>query len=580
MGSKRKASAPKKLKEPPLERARSGGNLTLREWVALLADAKAGSLQPTVKGGAPPETSKRRGTADDGTKAAQQYRARFLAWDAGRLQPPEPCDSLPAAELPGAEARRYAGHLSPAEMAAEKSKFIDQARRSAEEAVNLGECEEHSTLLQYAALRAAAWLEQNMPVEYAAELTYTDDDGLGRERVLELHGPVGFIREYMHINDPQFFTCLALSTAESYVVHACFMYKLMVATYATNIESFAELHGLPYVPFRGEFQRAADGMSSFIMTLNGHFQAFYPSALLASEDIGRFYLCETGRGFMQLLKAAGMPQSLTAAVTFHNDLQRVPASTRQLVTGLDGIERSKKTATLYRRGMENKATEEPCGLLATLAHQEHLVRLVFCRGLGARQERVWAYGEPASYYTKRRLFCPPDEQQRLLRDVLDECLQPARVAEIMDANPTLPYVEQEFHVSSHLQNVWANSASIFRVFKQVYQLQGGDLSEEQLKAIKSESNRGMNRDVHVKLARARYDLAVAVQRLAIAAREGRVGLTYSSTPKLTALLAEVKMLRLGVRVANSCSRGGECRLQKRCCVSRVTGMGMGMDIWT
>ena len=158
MGSKRKASAPKKLKETPLERARSGKSLTLREWPALLADAKAGSLQPTVKGGAPPETSKRRGTADDGTKAAQQYRARFLAWDAGSLPPPEPRDSLPAAELPDAEARRYAGHLSPAEMAAEKSKFIDQARRSAEEAVNLGECEEQSTLLRHAALRAAAWL--------------------------------------------------------------------------------------------------------------------------------------------------------------------------------------------------------------------------------------------------------------------------------------------------------------------------------------------------------------------------------------------------------------------------------------
>ena len=170
VGNKRKASAPKKLKAPPLERARSGKNLILSEWLALLADAKAGTIQPIVKGGAPPETSKRCGTADDGTKAAVQYSVRFLAWDAGHPRPAEPRSNVPAAELPSAKARLYAAHLSSSEKDAEKSKFIDQARRSAEEAVNLGKSVEHSAHLQRAALEVTAWLGQNMSPEYAAGL--------------------------------------------------------------------------------------------------------------------------------------------------------------------------------------------------------------------------------------------------------------------------------------------------------------------------------------------------------------------------------------------------------------------------
>ena len=306
------------------------------------------------------------------------------------------------------------------------------------------------------------------------------------------------------------------------------------------------------------------------MNLNGHFQAFYPTALLASEDIGLFHLCETGHGFMQLLKAAGMPQSLADTVTFHSDLQRVPADTRQLVTEPDGSQRSKRTATHYRRAMEEKAAKEPFEQLAELAHAEQLVRLVFCRGCGARQENVWAYGAPSSYFSESRLRCTPDEQQRMLQGMLNECFAPSRVAEITAANnPTLPFVEQKFHVSLHLQNVWQNASAIYRVFTEVYRLENDDLNEEQLEAIKHASNHNMNQGVHAKLARARYDLAVAVQRLAIAAQGSRVGLTYNSTPKLTVLLTLVKMLRQGLNVANSCSRGDECRLQKRCCVSRA-----------
>ena len=557
-GCKRKAPGPKTPKAPPLVRARSGGKLTREDWLKLLSAIAAGQLRATTEGAAMPRTEAVRGKADDGTTPAMQYCARFKAWDAGLPEPAEPRFNLPASELPAATSHVYTGHLSDSERSECKAQFLEQARRSAEEAFDLGKSEQHSALLRAAALDGVEWLEKNMSDEYAAELAHTDKDGTGRERVRQLHSPAEFIREYVRAIDPQYFESLGLSPEESYAAHAHVVYELMLATYETNLEMQAQLHGLPYVPFRGAFLRV-DGLT-IIINEAGHFQAYYSSDLLASEDIAQLKKCQTGVGMYELFKAGGQELSLVANATVHTDLWRAAADTRKLCTDAGGVERSKRTATAWRLAMEN-GEPEPYPNIARLAHTEQAWRLLLFSGYGATQENVRSYGDPSNRYTEGRLRIPPAEQQDMLQTVLRKVLSPDRFETVMAANSTLPSIEQNFFQSIHLQNVYASGAAIFEVHRKVYMLKTPGLTAEQLESIRHECNLGMNKDVSARLLRARADLAIAEQWALLALAKVCTGQpsgsgSYMSTRALEAALAELQLRLKSEHMANSQSRGG------------------------
>ena len=165
---------------------------------------------------------------------------------------------LPAALLPDATSTVYISHLGADERALCKATFVASARREAEMATNLAERPRHDVLLRRAALAACDYIDEHMSLDFSAELMHTYEDGTGRERVRELHSPIGFIREYMRADDPQFYGELGLTWEESDALHAAILYELMIATYDTNFEMHAQLHGLPYVPFRGVFLRVGD----------------------------------------------------------------------------------------------------------------------------------------------------------------------------------------------------------------------------------------------------------------------------------------------------------------------------------
>ena len=251
-------SAASAVKATPLERARAGGKLTLVEWLDLLASAASGELLPAIAGGAAPRISKQHKASANGIKPAEQYCVRFKAWDAGGPPPAEPPMRLPAAQLPDATSTVYISHLGADERALCKATFVASARREAEMATNLAERPRHDVLLRRAALAACDYIDEHMSLDFSAELMHTDEDGTGRERVRELHSPIGFIREYMRADDPQFYGELGLTWEESDALHAAILYELMIATYDTNFEMHAQLHGLPYVPFRGVFLRVGD----------------------------------------------------------------------------------------------------------------------------------------------------------------------------------------------------------------------------------------------------------------------------------------------------------------------------------
>jgi len=559
-GKTSKSSRSNVPKAPPLQRARSGGKLTHPEWLELLRKIEAGELRATTEGGAMPRTTALRGTADLGMTPAMQYAARFKAWDAGHPAPAEPSFNSPVAALPPAKSRLYTTHLSGHELDERKVRFVARARDAAEAGTDLGQTAEHSALLQQVARDGVAYIEANMSPRYAAELEHTDEDGTGRERVRQLSSPADFVRDYALDIDPQFFESLGLSAEESYTAHAYVLRKLMLATYATNFEMQRELDGLPYVPFRGVFSKV--GGSTFIINEAGHFQAYYSSDLLASEDIAKLDKCETGRGLNQLYAAAGQAPGIAANATVVTDLWRAAADTR--VVGADGL--SRRTVTPWRRAMV-EGGPEPYPQIAQLARMEHACRLLLFLGLGANEERIRAYGEPSSRYTESRLRIPPAEQQDMLSTLLKEVLTSERHAVVVAASPTsLPYVEQTFFRCSHLQNVWANAANIFEVHLKVYMIKGsGELTAEQLERIRHESNAAMGKDVDARLLRARADLAIAEHRFVLALANVRAGPqsprgNHAPTAEFESTLVELVMRRQAELLASSRRRGGVCSI--------------------
>lgn len=113
--------------------------------------------------------------------------------------------TLPAAGQPApttATACVYISHLSIDERTARKASFIASVRDQITEAVELSSRPHLNSLLGHTALRVVEWLEENMHVDFAAELMHTEDDGKGRERVRELHSPIGFIRDYIRAARP------------------------------------------------------------------------------------------------------------------------------------------------------------------------------------------------------------------------------------------------------------------------------------------------------------------------------------------------------------------------------------------
>ena len=575
-GSTGRRSSAQPTPKELLERALGDGGLTQKGWLELLHAAKVGDIEPSVAGGAAPSTTKQHGTSANGTKASEQYRIRFHAWHQGLPAPAEPPSQLPASQLPPATSCVYISHLSVDERAACKVSFIALVRDQIAETVELSSRPHLNSLLRHAALFVVEWLEENMHVNYAAELMHTDDDGKGRERVRGLHSPIGFIREYIRADDPQFFAELDLTQEESDGLMVAILLELMIATFETNFETHRLLCGLPYVPFRGVLVRRGD----LIIMINesGHFQAYYADKL-ASEDMAWFHKCETGRGLNQLYKAGGQQPGIVNNATVALDLWRAPADTRKMHQGPgDSVERSYKTATPYRRAMEAGAQEEPFPSIAQWARKEHGWRLLFFRGFGAKQERVRCYGDPSTYFTESRLSIEPAAQQRTLFAALKQLLTPQRLKVVtkvpggleLDAADcsALPFVEQHFFPCIHLQDVYASGAAIFRVHKLVYLLDCDEtLTEEQLKVIDHEMKIEMNKDITAKLTRARADWDAARLRLArvlvlecIATRS--IGAILDDTrpmhctPKLEALLATHKLLRQAEHVANSRSRGG------------------------
>ena len=565
--------------EALMERARSsefGANLTKKEWLHVLHEVAADNVEATIAGGTKPKTTKQHGKAANGISASEQYRLRFLAWDQGLQPPVEPPSTLPAIELPTADPDVHITHLSEEELIACKEAFIASTRNAAESAIELSRRPHLDMLLRRCALAGVDWLEENMSNEYAAELMHTNPDGTGRERVRELHGPVGFVREHVLAEDPQFYgeDLPELTQEESDTYLVAILFELMIGTYATNFETHRELLGLPYVPFRGAFLHIGD--LTIMINESGHFQAFYADRL-ATEDIAQLHRCETGRGLMQLYRAGGQTPTLVANATTHLDLWRAAANTRKMHRRpTDQFERSYKTATPWRLAMEAGAKEEPFPRIAQLARHEHGWRLLFYRGLGVKQERVRKYGEPSSYFTESRISIEPAFQQRTLLAGLQKLLTPERLRVVLNMQENvaldnadfsqLPYIEQVFFNSVHLQDVYASGAAIFRVHKAVYLLDcDPNLTEEQLKKIDHEMKIQMNHDITAKLERARADLAAARKLVALELANVCCRLSCQPTPKLKALLTRHTLLEQAEYMANSRSRGGTRLACPHCC---------------
>ena len=122
----------------------------------------------------------------------------------------------------------------------------------------------------------------------------------------------------------------------------------------------------------------------------------------------------------------------------------------------------------------------------------------------------------------------------------------------------LPFVEQHFFVSIHLQDTFASGAPLFQVHKAVYLLDVcTELSVEQLATIDHEMKVEMNKDITAKLERARADLRAAERRFAIELAECCLNKEANPSAKLKALIAEVKLLQAAAEMANSRSRGGK-----------------------
>ena len=115
--------------------------------------------------------------------------------------------------------------------------------------------------------------------------------------------------------------------------------------------------------------------------------------------------------------------------------------------------------------------------------------------------------------------------------------------------PSLDAEEQTFLTAVHYQEMWASGAQILAVQKKLHMSSTGEITPEIATQMKHEINVAMNVDVTAKLHSAQADLAQAERRLELL----QAG---SSESGLEAALAEVKMLKQAVRIADSRSRGG------------------------
>ena len=512
-------------------------------WLSLLHEAAAGRLQPEVQSDHVPHTAVLRKT-ESGVDGKEQYQLRFDAWNKGLPRPAEPQQNVPATQKPNADARSRVTHLSADECAQLKLEFVEGMRKQVE-------CEKYSALdhaMQRIVVRAMVWITESIDPKYAAELMQRNEDGTGRERVHELNTALGFVLEYIRDGDPPFYAKLKLTDDGRLQLRADILYELMLATLRTNYETYARVTGLPYVPFRGTLKVV--GNLVIIITEHGHFHAFYPKYPLASEDIAQMKHCETGRGLMQCYKIMGKEQSLTANTTTFLDLCRAPMDTRKLVVGTDDKERSLQTATEFRRyfeaqGHSSSDRPEPYeDSLYRLHRTEHGLRLLYLAGLGATEERISCFGGPSQHFTPRRLSITPAQQRAALHRFL-ECVGVTELNEAM-----LPCVEkQTFLMAVHYQDMWASGAQILAVQKKLHMSSTGEITPEIATQMKHEINVAMNVDVTAKLHSAQADLAQAERRLELL----QAG---SSESGLEAALAEVKMLKQAVRVADSRSRGG------------------------
>ena len=316
--------------------------------------------------------------------------------------------------------------------------------------------------------------------------------------------PIHFLRDYVRDDDVQFFGELGLSQDKSDILLSIIVSKLMLKTFATNIFMHEWLGGLPYVPFRGPLL-AVDNMLIMINEA-GHFNAEYATNPLATEDIAKMNLCPTGEGLIWLYRAGGQAPSIAANVTVMTDLWRTAASTRAMHTGPDGVERSYRTATPFRRSMEAGRREEPNAELHKLARSEHATRLLFFLGLGATMERVRKYGAPSAA-TPSGATSRPRPSSKSARGARGSRRGEGPVG------AALRRAGQRLAASTFRTSM---SAAIYEVHKQVYLLDADKgLTKEMLRNMDHSMKLSMHRNAAAKRDHARAMLAANLNVLVL-----------------------------------------------------------------
>jgi hypothetical protein len=288
----------KKLGDPSVPLSK----LTGPEWKAVLAAAADGTIEPSTPGGALPSAATAYKGAN-GVTANDQYQARYEAWDQGQKNQPRPAPSyVRATSCPPSQSKRHTGELSDEELENQKRELHASWRKEIDAHAATGVSE-----LEVSTLRdALAFVERKMPPAFAAELASpAEGEGDGRERVRELHSPLGFFNEQRR-EDDEVLQGAALSPEEKEKILFAALLKYYESVLVNNFEQFDKIGGLPYVSPRGSFMVDEATGKVFALVMHGHFHVFYAREPSSSEDISKLELFETGRTMKESLAAFGL----------------------------------------------------------------------------------------------------------------------------------------------------------------------------------------------------------------------------------------------------------------------------------